>query len=133
MFITDLKKKIIVCMEYQGRGRPYTIDPDRMIKTEYEPQSNERYIWDYLRCFKPPADVSFAFNKLFKVEELDAKSFEYRYVAYKFGKTFKARDELTLSIKRTVKGLMREGLPPEANCISKIQKIYNYIVYDRVE
>ncbi len=54
-------------------------------------------------------------------------------MAFKFGKTFNGRNEETLSIKRTLKRMLKEDLPENSQRISKIEKIYNYAVYERFE
>ena len=41
----------------------------------------------------PPKDIGFSQGKIFKVEDLDSKSIEYKYVAYKFGKTINGRND----------------------------------------
>jgi hypothetical protein len=100
-------------MEF-GRSRPYMIIPTSMFKMEFEAQSNQRYVWDFFQCFKPPKDLGYDNGVLYKVEDLDPTSLEYRYVAFKFLKTRKGRDESTLDIKKTVRNMIAEGLPADA-------------------
>jgi hypothetical protein len=110
-------------------SRAYIIAPGPMIKVEYEAVCRGHNVWDFLQCFRPPADIGYEKGKLIKVEDLDMKSIEYRYVAYKFGKTIKGRNESTLEIKKTVRVMIAEGLPPESNRVKSIQKVYNYVVF----
>jgi len=119
---------VIVGVE-AGKSRAYIIAPERMIKAEYEAVSRDRYVWDFLQCFKAPADIGYEKGKLYKVEDLDPKSIEYRYVAYKFGKTINGRNEGTLQIKKTIRDMISEGLPPESNMVKRVQKVYNYVVF----
>ena len=93
---------------------------DSMSKIFYETVNRERVIWDYFQCFSPPEDIAVGKKTFFKVEDLDPKSIEYQYVAYKFGKTRNGRDDKTLCIKETIKRLISEGLPAEANNVQKI-------------
>jgi len=114
-------RKTIVGIEF-GNKKPYMIIPNAIpiVKIEYEAISSDRYVWDYFQCFRPSSDLGYANGTLYKVEDLDPKTIEYRYVAYKFGKTRNGRNDDTLSIKKTVKNMMAEGLPAEANNIKRI-------------
>ena len=60
-------------------------------------------------------------------------SLEYRYVAYKFGKTINERNVDTLNIKKTFKRMLKENLPESSHRIQKIEKIFNYAVFERFE
>ena len=122
------KRKVIVGFE-AGKTRAYIIAPEWMIKAEYEAFSSDRYVWDFLQCFKAPSDIGYEKGKLYKVEDLDPKSIEYRYVAYKFGKTINGRNEGTLQIKKTIRDMIAEGLPPESKMVKRVQKVYNYVLF----
>ncbi len=91
-------------------------------------------MWDCLRTFKtPPPRCVNPNSPRVTVEVLDQLSFEYRYVAYKFGKTFIGRDPQTLDIKKTIKQLDKNGLPLNSAKVVKVEKIYNTFVYERIE
>ena len=101
-----------------GKTKPYIImttsEPPRRI--DFEAVSLDRYVWDFFQCFRPQASdrLGYENGKFYKVEDLDPKCIEYRYVAYKFAKTIKDRDESTLEIKKTIRNMITEGMPAKA-------------------
>lgn len=99
----------------------------------FQQRQNGKKMWDCLNTFKMPQQNKGMINARVKVEQLLPNSFEYKYAAYKFGKTFALRDPETLDIKQTIKMLDLDGLPPICDKIIKIEKIYNTSVYERVE
>jgi hypothetical protein len=114
-------------------SRAYMIALGPMFKVEFKAVSRGQYVWDFLQCFRPPAEIGYEKGKFFKVKDLDSTSIEYRYAAYKFGKTINGRNESINDIKKTIRDMLAEGLPPESNRVKRIQKVYNYVVFQRIE
>ena len=52
-----------------------------------------------MNTFKPPVSILEEDYSYKEIVELDSNTIEYKYVAFKFGETFKGRDKLSLTIK----------------------------------
>ena len=50
-------------------------------------------------------------NTFLQANKLEKHTFEYKYVAYKWGATFNGQEKYTLTIRNTIKKLASEGLP----------------------
>lgn len=84
----------------------YMIDPLKLIRVDYEQRRGGVNVWDFFKTFKPPNDIGFGKGKIYDVKQLDRNDLEYRYVAFKFGRTINGRDDSLFNIKKTFKRML---------------------------
>ena len=112
-----------MAQEYQRV--PYIIDTLSKKNIYLTLKGKNSIFWDYLNTFLPPIHISNENEVYQDLEELDSAFIEYKYVAFKFGETFKGRERSTLTIKQNLKQVIICGLPIQAYKILRIQKIIN--------
>eukprot|EP00347_Sterkiella_histriomuscorum_P019344 403342004 len=111
-------------------------------------QESQKFKWNPLQTFKvsnlsnQERQALVRINNFTQVLELDKSSFEYKYVAYKFCKTFNARDPNLTSIDQTANFVFSQPNKPQqaqqvqpidVSRIVSIKKIFNESVYQIVE
>ncbi len=93
-------------MSCRSQGLPMCLD-DKSLKLYFYSfnEEVETFKWDILKTFILPLDKG---GKFWSIENLNPDSFEFKYVAFKFSKTYTGIDARLDSIPGTIKIMDKE-------------------------